>query len=101
MATTTFFTSDVYKSFPITSRFGSEFPCESFLTQLARMVHSVLALVSEPAVLIYIISCKQDLEREFFVSISVIHILSRWLAPASRIGSCVCYSSTSPLTLLT
>lgn len=78
---------DLYTLFPVTTRFESEFPGGSFVTQLSRLMRNTLALISQIAVLLHAISYKQRPEKEVLVFFCVAYPLARWFAPQNGIGS--------------
>lgn len=80
-------TLDLYTLFPVTTRFESEFPGGSFVTQLSRLMRNTLALISQIAVLLHAISYKQRPEKEVLVFFCVAYPLARWFAPQNGIGS--------------
>jgi len=78
---------DLYTLFPITTRFESEFPGGSFVTQLSQLMRNTLALISQIAVLFHAISHKERPEKEVLVFFCVVYPLARWFAPQNGIGS--------------
>ncbi|KAL4068152.1 P-loop containing nucleoside triphosphate hydrolase protein [Scleroderma citrinum] len=78
---------DFYSLFPVTTRFESEFPGGSFITQFSQLTRNALAFISQVAVLLHAISYKQRPEKDVLVFFCVAYPLVRWFAPQNGIGS--------------
>ncbi|KAG8217985.1 P-loop containing nucleoside triphosphate hydrolase protein [Butyriboletus roseoflavus] len=77
---------DLHSIFPITGRFGSEFPGGTFLIQLCWFVKCTLDLTSQVFVLLHAISCKRTPERQLLSCFFVARGLVWWWAPSNGIG---------------